>query len=492
MALTAQQEADLLSMLDAYKNGEQIDDLPAASMDATDKKIEVFDTKSGASQCMDLTAAVDMANAPWCGRVWRTDLATPTAATYCGSLEMLKNLKDILELGGYLVKNDHSRRKLDPTNHYRFANGETAKLDGSMGHYQWGWGKHFYYAHWLQGVLEYEAVSLYPIKGQYNYRIPVGSICATGLAALDRTTDTLVSYINDDVRYRGGNNNANYDGKYNSLLGHCATNRTTAQFAAAAHKNGTGWLAGTMRGAAVVKILVEIIMGTRNVQAAFNANKDANGLYQGGFGTGVTNWDWTSWSNHNGNNPILHMSAGVDMADGLGVKEIPVVKADGTTAFTAKVPVFFGLKNFFGYIWRISEDELAEANADKTMKHWVTPSIYGTYTYGSTAGMVLKSTAPTYSGGWIKRMSYDGLEMWPTEVGGSESTYQSDHYWNGSNITSGFRAVFRGASTNDGGTAGCGAVYVNDAVTNADANIGSPLCEFAEEFPLVPEYYAVV
>lgn len=64
MALTAQQEADLLSMLDAYKNGEQIDDLPAASMDATDKKIEVFDTKSGSSQCMDLTAAVDMANGP--------------------------------------------------------------------------------------------------------------------------------------------------------------------------------------------------------------------------------------------------------------------------------------------------------------------------------------------------------------------------------------------------------------------------------------------
>lgn len=109
------------------------------------------------------------------------------------------------------------------------------------------------------------------------------------------------------------------------------------------------------------------------------------------------------------------------------------------------------------------------------MKHWVTPSIYGTYTYGFTAGMVLKSTAPTYSGGWIKRMSYDGLEMWPTEVGGSESTYQSDHYWNGSNITSGFRAVFRGANTNNGGTAGCGAVNVNNAVTNANANIGSPL-----------------
>lgn len=184
------------------------------------------------------------------------------------------------------------------------------------------------------------------------------------------------------------------------------------------------------------------------------------------------------------------MSAGVDMADGLGVKEIPIVNADGTTVFTAKVPVFFGLKNFFGYIWRVSEDELGEANADKSMRHWVTPSIYGTYTYGSTAGMVLKSTSPIASG-YIIKMSYDNLEMWPTQSGGSESTYQCDYFWNNGNVTSGFRAVFRGAATNHGGRAGCGAVYVHNAVTYADANLGSPLCDFAEEFSLEPEYYAV-
>ena len=491
MALTTQQESDLLSMLAAYQNGEQIDDLPAASMDATDKKIEVFDTKSGASQCMDLTTAVDMANAPWCGRVWRTDLSTPTAETYCGSLEMLRNLADILGLGCYLVKNDHSRRKLDPTNHYRFANGETAKLDGSMGHYQWGWNKPFYYAKWTVGVREYQAISLYPIKGQYNYRIPVGSLSATGLAALDRTNDTLVSYINDDAQYRGGNNTPGWDGTYRTLLGRCATNRTTAQFAAAAHKNGAGWLGGTMRGAAVVKILVEIIMGTRNVQAAYNASKDANGLYQGGFGTGVTNWNGTSWNNYNGYNPFLHLSAAVDMGDGVGVKAVPVQDESGTTVFTANVPVFFGLKNFFGYIWRVSEDELAEANADKSMKHWIIPSIYETYTYGSTSGMSLKSTSPASSGSYIKKMSRDNLEMWPTEVGGSESTYEADYFWNGSGITSGFRAVFRGASTDSGGYAGCGAVSVSGAVTYANASIGSPLCEFAEEFALEPEYYGV-
>ena len=43
-----------------------------------------------------------------------------------------------------------------------------------------------------------------------------------------------------------------------------------------------------------------------------------------------------------------------------------------------------------------------------------------------------------------------------------------------------------------GGRAGCGAVHVYNAVADANAYLGSPLCEFAEEFPLVPEYYAVV
>ena len=40
---------------------------------------------------------------------------------------------------------------------------------------------------------------------------------------------------------------------------------------------------------------------------------------------------------------------------------------------------------------------------------------------------------------------------------------------------SGFRAVFRGASASGGGGAGCGAVFVSDAVTAARADLGSPL-----------------
>jgi hypothetical protein len=123
------------------------------------------------------------------------------------------------------------------------------------------------------------------------------------------------------------------------------------------------------------------------------------------------------------------------------------------------------------------------------MNHWVTPSVYGTYTYGSTTGMVKKGTAPA-GYGYMKSRSMDGMECYPTELGGTETTYYGDYLWNISGITSGLRAVSRGASAYNGGNAGVSTVDVTDAPSHADAGIGVPLCEFAEEWPVEPTYYA--
>jgi hypothetical protein len=42
-------------------------------------------------------------------------------------------------------------------------------------------------------------------------------------------------------------------------------------------------------------------------------------------------------------------------------------------------------------------------------------------------------------------------------------------------LSSGLRAVFRGANANNGGNAGVSTVNVNNAPSNANANIGVPL-----------------
>ena len=75
----------------------------------------------------------------WCGCRWRKDSQT-TVGEPCGSIPKIEKMAELFGLGGYLVRNDHSRRKLSPSTHNEFAAGGAAALDGSMGHYQWGSG----------------------------------------------------------------------------------------------------------------------------------------------------------------------------------------------------------------------------------------------------------------------------------------------------------------------------------------------------------------
>ena len=488
MAFTEAEETKIRTMLSAFESGEQVDDLPLSDTDMSGKSIEVFNEKSGTSERMPLVDAVTLAQAPYFERVWNTSVSSPKAAAWGGSLEMGRNLPDILKLGGYLVNNDHSRQKLDPTTHRRLATGQAASLDGSMGHYQWGWGVKWYCAFWKAGGLWHEAVSVTPIPHQYNYVIPVGSLSAHGVACLERDTQTLVSYCNNDVNYRGGQNHSDRDETYRTELGRAVTGMTCEAMRAAARRNGTGWLCGTMRHAAAVKILFEVIFGTRNIQDTFNPLRDSDGLYQGGLGAGVTNWTSSGWNSFNGRNPFLPTDIGVELGDSCGVVDYEVKDADDNTVFTTHVPVFFGLKNPFGYLWHHQDDEFGRVNEDTSITHLVAPSIYGTWTIGNETGMIAYSTSPTQGEGYIKEMSYDHLEIFPTMLGATASTYHCDYFWNTSGATSGFRLVLRGCPAIDGDSAGSGAVNVHNEVSSSHANIGSPLCEAVEEWSLTPVY----
>ena len=328
----------------------------------------------------------------WCGRVWNTANATPKAASYIGSLELLKELPYILGLGAYLVKNDHSRRKLDSKDHHKYATGEPARLDGTEGHYQWGWGRKFYVVIKDIGGLHYEQIGIKPIPGEYNLEIPIGSLSAAGFATIERSTGRLVSYINDAANYRGGDNDATYDGKSNTLLGRPVTAMTTEQFRAAARKNGKGWLCTTMRHTSIVAILFSVIFGTHYDQDAVNANKDANGLFQGGLGAGLT--QMPNWETYNGYRPVAPMSAGIELGDSCGEATYAVKNDAGTTVYNAKIPCFFGYKNGFGNLWRMMDDEFCQVNSDKTMIHLVAPSIYGSWTIGNATGMKALSKSP--------------------------------------------------------------------------------------------------
>ena len=100
--------------------------------------------------------------------------------------------------------------------------------------------------------------------------------------------------------------------------------------------------------------------------------------------------------------------------------------------------------------------------------------------------MVAYSNSPD-SEGYIKAISYDHLENFPTQVGGSASTYHPDYFYKDT-ATSGFRLVLRGGAAYDGSYAGSSHVNVSNGVSDSYARLGSPLCEAEEEWPLEPVY----
>ncbi|WP_347145983.1 hypothetical protein [Parabacteroides goldsteinii] len=486
MALTEQEETKVRSIITAFDNGKTIAQLPVGDTNNPSKYlIEGVSKDTGESVQIPFADAVSIVNKHIAIRRWKRSLSTPVGEAY-GNIDFLRELPSILGLGCYLVSLDRSRRKLDPTNHHRFADGSPAALDGTMGDYLWCWNAH-YYAWWVDSTYYYEAVSLTPIPGRQNYYIPAGGTSALGAGVIDRTTNTLVSVVSNDAKYRGGNNDANKDDKYNTFLGKVATNLPAATFGSYARKKGQGWEAGWYVANAVVGYLYRIIMGTRHAQSAFNPNKDANGLYQGGTGVGVT--DAAGWWNTDfGYYPFLPTSAGIELGDAVGVSDYDVIGADGTKKQTMHIPCFFGLKNFYGHIGLIERGALMNKLSDGSADYYVAPSLYSEFNINSIDGLIKAAKVPANSpAGWkyITEMSMQNLCCAPTVATGTSETYYADGWYN-DNATSGLRCPFRRGPANYGASAGLACLLGDSAVAYANLYWSSPLCYFAEDVSPVP------
>lgn len=421
----------------------------------------------------------------WCGCRWRKDSLT-TVGEPCGSLPKIEKMAEIFGLGGYLVQNDHSRRKLSTSNHNYFVDGQVAQLDGSMGHYQWGSGTAIYYATWEDETYEYEAIDTVPIPGRLNYRIPVFSRSCAGWATIDRTTNTLVSYINPAARYRGGNNDSTLDDAFNSQKGKPATNIAVQTAATYARRNGTLWFANERVAFAVTGIIKRIYFHNRSIQAAVNNTLTAAGLHQGGTGQGadsVTDWSG-AWKYY----PYIPLSAGVDQGDLTGVFSTSI-NDNGTTKTIGNIPSFLGLKNDYKYLGAIEEDTLLQCNADKSQSVYVDKNIDGhTFDVSTVSGKFLVGTTPAAdAAGWLygKKFNLEYLTNFPISLGGSATTGYGDGYYNPA-ATSGLRGACRLGFAYYGGTAGSVSLGGDLGPSSASAYYGVALCEFKEAFITEP------
>ena len=418
----------------------------------------------------------------YCGVRFRKDSASPEGEPF-GDLEMLANLPSILGLGGYLVQNDHSRRKLAADSHFKFASGGAAKLDGTMGHYQWGWNIPWYYAHWEDDIFEYEALSTVPMSGRWNCKIPVASMSASGAAALDRTNNILVSFCNRTAQYRGGTNDSSLDDKWNTMLGKPVVNVSSESLQDYAEKNGPHWGASMSCMVFALAALCRIVFHNRDIQAAYKAELTADGLRQGGLGPGVDDAH-TLFGNQYA---TVDIDALADKGDALGVFSLSVDKGDGTAQKINNIPCFFGLKNFYHYLWVMQHGNIISYNSDRSadvyiLEKWTSAAVNTSNTNGfKKIGTIPAVNAASWV--WTKKMNLDNMNMFPLEFGASERTYYGDGFYHNA-VTSGFRGLIALGHASLGGYAGVGCLLGSDAPSTAWASLGAFLCEAEEDWDM--------
>lgn len=297
-------------------------------------------------------------------------------------------------------------------------------------------------------------------------------------ATIYRSKDLLMSRLGVDStynEYRGGDNTAEWDGTYRSLLGRPVTNLTRDQFRQAARKRGSGWEMYTYGAHKTLFWLFAVEYATLNSQKPFNAQKDANGFSQGGLGNGPT--QMTDWTNFNNNNPLIQCGYTNEFGNGSGEKAYVVKNASDGTHATLMANRYRGIENPFGHIWKhIDGANIQVTTGDSGLSILWTTSDPSNFSDTSYTGYDKKGNVCRINGHVKKMLLGEDGDIVATEVGGSSSTYWCDNYYT-STSASRMQLVVVGGRSDDGLNAG----LVDVGATNSSGianNIGSRLCFF--------------
>ena len=279
----------------------------------------------------------------------------------------------------------------------------------------------------------------------------------------------------NSINFRGGDNTAEWDDTYRSLLGCPVTNLTRDQFRQAARKRGSGWEMYTYGAHKTLFWLFAVEYATLNSQKPFNAQKDANGFSQGGLGNGPT--QMTDWTNFNNNNPLIQCGYTNEFGNGSGEKAYVVKNASDGTHATLMANRYRGIENPFGHIWKNTDGaNIQVTTGDSGLSILWTTSDPSNFSDTSYTGYDKKGNVCRINGHVKKMLLGEDGDIIATEVGGSTSTYWCDNYYTNISVSR-MQLVVVGGRLDDGLNAG----LVDVGTTNSSGianNIGSRLCFF--------------
>lgn len=357
--------------------------------------------------------------------------------------------------------------------------GET--VDGSLGQVMLQIPKHYFKSE-IHGTIHKKLISQYPLAGFIE--IPMIYVSAEK-ATVDRTdpnTPKLCSVVNTTPEFRGGNNTADWDNTYRSLLGKPASNISLTNFRQYARNrgNGTVWNCHTYLAQRVLYWLFVTEYATLNSQKAFNAAKDVNGYMQGGLGPGVSDWNGDAWNAYNGHNPLIPCGYMLEYGNQSAIKNYSVKDADDNVLITFEVNSYRGIQSPFGDIWDWTDGILINVQSDvaggvSTCYITDDPAKFSSSDFSQYTELGNSPRADN----WIKTIFDDeqGNIICKTQ-GGSSTSYYCDYYWGANIPESGvsLRGVLFGGCAHFGSRCGFLCAYSHHGPGIVSPSIGSRLC----------------
>lgn len=323
-------------------------------------------------------------------------------------------------------------------------------------------------------------LSSFPLPGYHRVKRKYVSAYE---ATVERSTSKLCSVVNAGTDYRGGNNTADWDGTYRSLLGRPATAISRTGFLTYARNRKEGsheWNCYTYDVHKDLYWLFVTEYATLNSQAAYNASKDSNGYMQGGLGDGVTTWDDT-WSTFNSYYPFVPCGHTDSLGNASGTVSYTVVDSAGADLKTFSVPRYRGVENPFGHVWKWTEgvnvriSPTTANGGDNLSKVYVCedPELFSSTGYDGYVHVGNEAR----SNGYVKTVIFGETgEVMPAAVGGGSTTYHCDYYYTSIPTAETLRGVRFGGAADGGATAGFAYAISSGVPSSAHATFGSRLC----------------
>ena len=331
-----------------------------------------------------------------------------------------------------------------------------------------------------QGYMDVE-ISLYNFEGA----IPVPRYLVGAYeASLDRDNNLLSSVVNKTAAFRGGNNNADWDGTYRSQLGLPATKVSLTAFRQYGRNRGTGWGCYDWNAHLAIYWLFAIEYATLNSQKAFTSTLTSEGFHQGGLGPGVSTF--SNWATYNSSNPFIPCGFTNSLGNNTGVVTFTLTPEQAEaygSEHSESVPSYRGIENPFGHIWKWTDGILSKGVNNEYQEIYVSrdPSQYASVLNDSYVDMGREAIANGYCKAILasdpshpQQQRVYG-DIFDRDNSGSSSTFFCDIHNHGY-VNNSIYGLLVGGSALFGSSDGLACLELSSAPDLASADFGSRLC----------------